>query len=246
MDDPTIKMRGRSISLHAPEGVYSYFHPERLFTGLGWDAQTASAFFLDRSPKSILLLGFGGGTVARQLRSIFPSAFIVGVERSKRVLDLATRYFQISELDMPIVHVPGQEYLRSTRHRFDVIIDDMWPISAYGPKPIFTEVNWCALCRSRLRRNGLYAVNLYCRRSSKHEVNAAVAKLATEFRFVREARPRFGGTTVIAAGDEVLSARQAFRRLEGKRPTLAKEFAHVQFSNVRPQGRNRTHVAEIR
>src|SRR6185369_14931643 len=114
----------------------------------------------------ILILGLGGGTVARQCRLLFPAAKIVGVDIDKEIIDLAHRHFALAAVNLTVIHASGQQYLRSTKRKFDAIIDDMWLPAPFSPKPALTETAWPALIDSHLNAGGVYSLNLYSRAES--------------------------------------------------------------------------------
>src|SRR5216684_2411616 len=95
--------RGKSVRLQAPEGTFSYYHPDKLFTGLGWDSQTASLLLVKRPLRSILILGLGAGTVARQCRAVFPQTAIVGVDINEKIVNLAYRHFHLRSTNLEVV-----------------------------------------------------------------------------------------------------------------------------------------------
>lgn len=232
MDLLKLMQRGRAYRLRAPEGTYSFYHPERLFTGLGWDAQTASLLLATQPIRSILILGLGCGTVARQCRALIPEAHIVGVEVNPAVLDLAYRNFAIGPLGIEAISNSGQCYLQTTSEIFDAIIDDMWLPNASDLKPILIENDWARLIKSHLSQTGLYAVNLYSRRESTSETRIAVNRLRKEFLLLREVQPGPEQTTVIVAGQDLLSPKAARAKLRSLRPTFANDLSHVRFRSL--------------
>lgn len=216
----------------APEGTFSYYHPDHLFTGRGWDAETASLLVLKRPVKSLLILGFGGGTVARQCRALFPQAEIVGVEISTRVLKMAYQHFELDSLNIKTVNMSGQAFMRSTRRRFDAIIDDMWPSEPESTKPLFVEPDWTNLVTSRLKPDGMYAANVYSREENSYEAVTAVRRLKSVFKCLREVSPEPGITTVIAAGNDLYRPKEARARLRHLAPRLARGLQHVRFRTL--------------
>jgi spermidine synthase len=150
-----LRRSGEAVMLTAPEGNFSYFHPRCLFTGLGWDAETASLLLLKRPVKALLILGLGGGTVARQCRALFPDAEITGVEINQRVVELAYEHFNLDSLKINAVVMPGQLFLAKSLHRFDAIIDDMWLPEPQSPKPVLVDPRWIDLVSSRLKPSGM-------------------------------------------------------------------------------------------
>ena len=231
MNSLTVVHHGKSVRLKAPEGTYSYYHPERVFTGLGWDAQTGSLLLAKRI-ESVLILGLGGGTVARQCRALFPKAFIVGVERDQRVVTLAFQQFALASAGVKVVAMDGGNYLRETNLKFDGIVDDMWLPNSPNLKPVLTDPMWGRLIRSRLTRCGMYAVNLYCRSESSYQVRTAISRLSRDFPALREVRPGPGETTVIACGIRLSTPREARARLRQLPTSLGHDLSHVRFRTI--------------
>jgi spermidine synthase len=232
MNSIRVKVSGKAIMMVGPEGTYSYYHPNHLFTGSGWDAETASLLLLKRQADSILILGLGGGTVARQCCALFPRAAIVGVEISARVLSIARQYFGLHSLNLTTVNQSGQAFMRSTRRRFDAIIDDMWPPGLESTKPFFADPNWIPLVRSRLKPGGLYAVNVYSRQESSYEAATTVSCLKSAFKCVREVHYGSGPTTVIVGGNQLQTPRKARTNLQDLAQPMARGLQHVHFRTL--------------
>ena len=228
-----ISRSGKSVRLVGPEGLYSYYHPEHLFTRLGWDAQTASTLLLRRPVRSILILGLGGATVARQCRALYPGADITGVEISESVLRMARAHFGLDSLGVCVSVTSGQKYLRIARRPFDVIIDDMWWPQLNHPKPVHQEPEWAESVRSRLNEGGMYAVNLFSRSAAPHEVEAAVGRLQKCFTSLREVLPGPPEeTSVVAAGSDLCEPREARAKLKRLPGALAIGLRHVRFLTI--------------
>ncbi len=233
IDDLRLSRSGRSVKIIAPIGTFSYYHPQQPFTGYGWDTQSASTLLLTRDPASILILGLGGGTVARQCRLMFPQAKIVGVDSDPRIVEMGYRNCDLGSSGVEVHVTTGSQFLRKNRQHFCAIIDDMWPPEHGGHKPIFCEPNWPRLIRSRLKPWGLYAVNLYSRRAHAGELKSAIRRLGPHFLEMRELRPGLGPTAVVAVGDELLTAKRAGARLAHLQNDCAEGLSHVKFLKVR-------------
>jgi spermidine synthase len=225
---------GKTIRLVGPEGTYSYYHPDILFTGLGWDAQTASTLLLRRPPRNILILGLGGATVARQCRVLYPHAEIVGVEINGDVIKLAYEHFNLDSINVFVIGKAGQDYLKRTRRRFDAIIDDMWWPELHSVKPLYVEPKWAELVRSRLNPEGLYAVNLYSRAPDSAEVRTAIKLLKPYFQELREVLPGPPGeTATIVGGFNLCSPREARAKLRLLPAPVAEGLQHVRFLTIK-------------
>jgi spermidine synthase len=224
--------RGKTARLVAPEGTFSIYHPKRPFTDTGWDAQTASLLMIKHTIQSVLVLGLGGGTVARQCRLLLPSAEIVGVEIDECVLKTAYDYFELNSIKIKTFTMPGQTYLRKNHRRFDAIIDDMWLPEPQSPKPIFVEPDWANLIHRRLRDGGMYTVNLYNRKENPAEVTTAIKKLGSLFPNLRETRPGLGPTTSISAGFTLRTPREARTILRSLSDPIVSGLTHVSFRTI--------------
>lgn len=222
------------MRLLGPEGTYSYYHPDILFTGLGWDAQTASTLLSRRPVKKVLILGLGGATVARQCRVLYPHAEITGVEINGAVINLAYKYFDLDSINVVVVNTSGQDYLKKTRRRFDAIIDDMWWPKLHSPKPIYVEPKWVELVRSHLGPDGLYAINLYSRTLDAYEVTTAIKLLKPYFEELREVRPGPPQeTATIVAGFNLCAPREARAKLQLLPPSIIRGLQHVRFLTIK-------------
>jgi spermidine synthase len=130
-----------AMSLARPERLI--FHYERLMS---------LAFTLAGNPKSALLLGLGGGSMARYVRDTWPGCAITIVERSTEVIDLARRWFGVDE---EIVKADADAFLRKTRRHWDVILVDLYDAGGVvSPPKHFWE-----RCAARLAPDGVIAVN---------------------------------------------------------------------------------------
>jgi spermidine synthase len=203
-----------------------------LFTGFGWDSQTASLLLVKTPVKSILILGLGAGTVARQCRALFPQTAIVGVDVNEKIINLAYRHFHLQATNVEVVIGSGQRYLRNTRRKFDAIIDDMWPLKPYSPKPALTESGWPTLIKSHLNPDGVYALNLYSRGESSFEVRSAIRRLSTHFSMLCEVQPGPGETTVIAAGFNLRRPAAARAVLREQPKSIAAALRYIRFRTI--------------
>jgi SAM-dependent methyltransferase len=125
-----LRVDGTLASLHLPgEGV----------TGLVWWSLAAPIILLPRLPRRrVLLLGLGGGSVARAIRALDPWAEIVGVERNPDVLRLARDHFGLDRLGLELVRRDALECLAQERRRFDLIVEDLF----VGPSRSVRKPDW--------------------------------------------------------------------------------------------------------
>ena len=92
-------------------------------TDTGTDADDAGT----TAPKSMLILGMGTGTFARQCREYFDrdSLDIKGVEIDEKITELSKRYFDADE-DIEVTTYDGRAYIKSDDNKYDIIMVDAY------------------------------------------------------------------------------------------------------------------------
>ncbi len=96
-------------------------HPERLV--FLYERLMLVALALVERPRAALLLGLGGGAMLRHLAAYLPDCAVTVVERDAAVIDLARRFFHVTQ---PIVEADAQEVAADARGRYDVILADLY------------------------------------------------------------------------------------------------------------------------
>jgi spermidine synthase len=96
-------------------------HPERLI--FLYERLMLVALALVERPRTALLLGLGGGAMLRHLAAYVPDCAVTVVERDAAVVDLARRFFHITQ---PIVAGDAQDIVADARGRYDVILADLY------------------------------------------------------------------------------------------------------------------------
>ena len=105
----------------------SFYRPGQVATGSVWDALGASVLALAPARRRrILVLGLGGGSVARLARALAPRATIVGVEIDPEVVTLARRWFDLDALGVEVVVEDARSFLARERRRFDAVLEDVF------------------------------------------------------------------------------------------------------------------------
>ena len=196
-----IGRRGRALRI---DGTFaSWYEPGLPITGSVWDALGAPLLLLPPARRQrVLILGLGGGSVARVVRALAPRAKIVGVEMNGAVLRAARKHLDLDALGIEVVKADARDYLRRSRRHFDVVIEDLFLGDSRNiHKPDWLPAPGYQLAARRLAPGGLLVCNTI-------EETPAVA---------RELRRRFPATLsievedydnrVLVAGPRVLSAR---------------------------------------
>jgi spermidine synthase len=108
-----------------------------------------------------LVLGLGGGTVAKLIRKNWPEAKITGVDIDPHMVELGRKYLGLDDKNVEIKIADALDFLtvhssRSTVH-FDLIIVDLYNGDKYPEK--FETENYIHLVRSLLSRCGVAVFN---------------------------------------------------------------------------------------
>lgn len=124
-----VRSAGRSIRLYSNGVLHSQYNPNRLINGAIWDLLLLPAFLLPESPKRILLLGLGGGTLVHMIRHFFPGAHITCVELDKQHIHIAKKWFKLPKDNIEVVHGDAYDFLKkgkNSKQQFDWIVDDVF------------------------------------------------------------------------------------------------------------------------
>jgi spermidine synthase len=150
---------GRSLRV---DGTFaSWYSPGSPLTGSVWDALAVPMLALPPTRRrSLLVLGLGGGSVARVARAIAPSADIVGVECDAEVLAAARRHFDLDALEIEVVHGDARRFLGRSRRRFDMIVEDVFVGRGRAVhKPDWLPVPGLSRAKRLLRPGGVMVCN---------------------------------------------------------------------------------------
>jgi len=172
--------RGRLAIL--VDGVVQSVAPEDAASGY-W-----SAMLPRQRPASALLLGVGGGTIARLLVARFGELPIVGVDESAAVLDLARAAFGLLPACVRLVQADALAYVHAESATYDYICVDLYRGDRL-PRGVLALPFLRALA-ARLTSRGTLAFNLF----ADTWLDSRVAKL--ERVFERSAVERVGGNAI--------------------------------------------------
>jgi spermidine synthase len=200
-----VRQAGERIDLEVEGATFATFHPRLWMTGFSWDALAAAALLRGAGPpKSVLVLGLGGGTVTRQLRALLPEARLVGVEIDAGIVDLARRYMHLEEQGVEAHIEDAYDFLARTTERFDAILDDLF---LTGPTDVVrTRVpdgDTLGLLRARLAPGGVLVANLITDAGEHRSVRLASRRaFLAAFPSVRAVIPPRGLNEIIVGGDD--------------------------------------------
>lgn len=138
----------------------SLLKPGRVTSGPVWDAIAAPLLALPPGRlRRLLMLGVGGGSVARLARALAPSVRIVGVERDQEVLAVARRDFGLDTLEVELVVDDALSFLEREHRVFDAVVEDLFG----GSRGSLHKPDWLLdrypLLRQRVAPGGVLITN---------------------------------------------------------------------------------------
>jgi spermidine synthase len=112
-------------------------------------------------PTDVLLIGLGGGSLAKFIYHRLPRARVKAVEVNPQVLTIARNYFQVPADDarFEVVVGDGSEYVARGDVAADVVIVDGYDSDAHAEE--LASKSFYAACRDRLKAGGMLVVNLW-------------------------------------------------------------------------------------
>jgi spermidine synthase len=214
---PRVEVRRTSRGLELRvDGTLASNHPaEGEGTGPVWDALALPVLALPpERRRSALILGLGGGSVARVLRALAPQGRIVGVEIDREVVAAARAHLGLDALGVEVVIADALAALRAERRRFDLVIEDVFIGATRDvrkpqgfPEPVL------ALARRRLAPGGLLVCNTI------HEGPAVAAALRSHADGQLALHVRGYWNRILVAGPGLDAG--ALRRAAAREPALA-------------------------
>jgi spermidine synthase len=122
-----------------------------------------AALYLNPSPKQILVIGLGGGTMPTTLKKILPDAQIDCVEIDPSVVKVATRFFGFTTGAGVGVNVEdGRVFVKRAQRntkKYDLIILDAFD-HVYVPEHMLTR-EYLTEVKTLLAKNGVLAANTF-------------------------------------------------------------------------------------
>jgi len=191
-------------------------------------AMMCFALFVPR-PRHIVMVGLGGGSLAKFCYRHFPHTRITVLEISAEVIALREAFcVPPDDARLRIVHADAADYLRGAPASCDVILVDGF--DAAGMPPALGSAAFYADCRRALREGGVLAANLLsydpCHDAMVERVRAVFQERVCDF-------PGIAGNNhllfaVRAGAGRALRLQQRFARRRGLRfPVLNRLLARA-------------------
>jgi spermidine synthase len=218
---------GGQRSLHFgsdPKQSSMFLHdPWRL--ALSYTRAMMAPLLFNPQPQRILLLGLGGGSLAKFLLHHIPDCHIDAVELREKVVKLAYGYFQLPEDErLNVVIDDASVFVRMSDHtrfsNYDLILVDAF--EAKGISRSVCGISFYDHCRERLASDGLLSMNLWSGdfitardllQSMNESFSNRVIKLPVE-----------GKENIIGIAHRSQSPKQALKRLDYRARELRQQL----------------------
>ncbi len=134
--------------------------------------------------KDILILGLGGGTVAKLVKKYWPEAKITGVDIDPIMVEFGKKYLGLDKVDIEIKIVDVYDFMSniSKQKSFDLVIVDLYNGDKFPEK--FGTENYIQLVRTVLKSGGIAIFNRLYYGDKRREAVKFGGKLQKSFSHV--------------------------------------------------------------
>ena len=174
-----LRKKGVTMMCHGIGTIYSISNDDNYYTGNYWDLFMPLPGLYSR-PK-VLLIGLGGGTIARQIAAFYKDASLDAVEIDKDIAELATTYFDMGNAN--IIVADGAEFVKKADSHYDLIILDAFKGSkvpeAFMNKGFFEDAYAILSKEGMLAINSMDTLNTAAIPKSKFNIYSLKSSLAS-------------------------------------------------------------------
>ena len=152
-------LRSMYFGTSSRQSCMLHVNPDFL-TLLYTQAMMISLLFIDK-PKSVLMIGLGGGSLAKFLLSHYPECTIDVIEYREKVVKVAHGYFRLPETPRLNIHIADatNKIKEIEKNKYDLILLDAFDKSSVSPST--TKPGFIVSCKDRLNNNGVFVINLW-------------------------------------------------------------------------------------
>jgi spermidine synthase len=163
------------FDLDAVQSVMQLEDPDKLC--LAYTRKMMAFLLFNRAPKRILLLGLGGGSLAKFCYRRLNCASITAIEVNPDVIALRDEFLIPADDErFRVIRADGMAYVSSLALRKDVILADA--CDRLGVAPAFNAIEFYQNVRRGLSRRGVFVINL-C--GDAHSRSAHMLKIRETF-----------------------------------------------------------------
>jgi spermidine synthase len=179
-----VRTAGASIRLYRNGVNHSQWNPNRPLSGSIWDLIILPALFRPQGEiQDVLVLGFGAGSVGRQIQELIEPERIVGIELDPIHLSIADGFFECSEA-CEMIAADAVEWVHESEEAgmYDVIIEDLYSEEEGIPvRCVPMDLGWCEKLCTLLKPGGILIFNMIEPDKVKHLPMFKSKKLAKRY-----------------------------------------------------------------
>lgn len=202
----------------AVQSVMDLERPDRLC--LAYTRKMMAFLLFNRLPRRVLLLGLGGGSLARFCYRHLPATRLTTVEMNEHVLSLRDEFHvPADDARFRVIHIDGAEYIAQLEPCKDIILADACDRAGIAP-----EMNSAEFYRNAfhcLAPGGIFVANVCGDPESRNAHFLRIRQVFGERWLALPVRPD-GSIIVFAFKDELPTA--PFSHLADAAPGLKREF----------------------
>ena len=214
-----VRSAGATLRLYRNGVNHSQWNPNRPLSGCIWDLIALPTLYRPAADtESVLVLGFGAGTVARQLRELVEPERIVGLDLDPVHLSIADGFFDCAE-GCEFMAADAVEWVNEMAddadESYDVIIDDLYgeengmPVR-YAPM----DPDWFQKMGQLLSDKGVLILNLVEPDRVKHLAPMEDSTLAQRFPYVQVHRIEGYENRIVAMSAQVFDSGEFEQQLQ--------------------------------
>ena len=130
------------------------------FLELNYTKVMSLCFIFNSLPKEILIVGLGGGSIAKFFYKYSKKTVINTVELNSQVINVAKAYFNTPQSKrFNIIEGDAIRYLTQHEIEYDILLSDAF--DDIGIPENFCTMEYFSLCKSRLSQDGIFMINLW-------------------------------------------------------------------------------------
>ncbi len=151
----------RSLHFGSEPKQSSMLLRDPLYLALTYTRAMAAALLFTPAPRRALLIGLGGGSLAKFLLHYYPDCQVEVVEMRQHVVQVAHSHFKLPEDPRLTVHIgDGGQFVRNGEaESYDLLLIDAF--LGNGIARTVCGISFFDACRQLLSRQGVFSMNLW-------------------------------------------------------------------------------------
>lgn len=111
----------------------------------------------EKNIKSCLIVGLGGGSIAKIVRKNWPGSKITGIDIDNEIVELGKKYLGLAKSDVEIIIADAEEAIENLDSKFDLICFDTYVGDSFPEK--FEKLSFIKKVAKKLNKDGIAVFN---------------------------------------------------------------------------------------